>query len=214
MSASRKQILDALSKARETSEKRNFNQSVELIINLREVDMKRPENRINLRVELPKGTGSRRVLIFASGDLALRARRAGADGVIEPSELEALSKDNKEAKKRLRDYDAFVSEAPLMPTVSRVVGRFLGPKGKMPVPVPPEAPIDSILEREKRVVVLRSRDKPLIQCLVGTEDMRAEDIAENIESVLSNLTRVLKRGAGNIKSVYIKMTMGESVRLI
>lgn len=214
MSTSRKQILDALSKAREASKKRNFNQSVELIINLREVDMKRPENRVNLRVELPKGVGKRSVLIFASGDLALRARRAGVDGVIEPPELEALSKDKKEVKKRLKEYEVFLSEAPLMPTVSRVVGPFLGPKGKMPVPVPPQAPIDEILEREKKVVVLRSRDKPLIQCLVGMESMEDEKIAENIESVLSNLTRTLKRGAGNIKSVYIKLTMGEAVKLI
>ncbi|MBS7620318.1 50S ribosomal protein L1 [Candidatus Bathyarchaeota archaeon] len=214
MSTSRKQILDALSKAREKSKKRDFNQSVELIINLREVDMKRPENRVNLRVELPKGVGKRSVLIFASGDLALRARRAGVDGVIEPLELEALSKDRKEVKKRLKEYEVFISEAPLMPTVSRVVGPFLGPKGKMPVPVPPQAPIDEILEREKKVVVLRSRDKPLIQCLVGVESMEDEEIAENIESVLSNLTRTLKRGAGNIKSVYIKLTMGEAVKLI
>jgi len=214
MSTSRKQILDALSKAREKLKKRNFNQSVELIINLREVDMKRPENRINLRVELPKSFGKRSVLIFASGDLALRARRAGVDGVIEPPELEALSKDKKEVKKRLKEYEIFISEAPLMPTVSRVVGPFLGPKGKMPVPIPSQAPIDEILEREKKVVVLRSRDRPLIQCLVGIESMKDEEIAENIESVLSNLTRTLKRGAGNIKSVYIKLTMGEAVKLI
>ncbi len=106
------------------------------------------------------------------------------------------------------------TETPLMPTVSRIVGPFLGPKGKMPIPVPRQAPIDSILERERRVVVLRSRDKPQIQCLVGVEDMENEILAENIEAIVSNLTRVLKKGAGNIKSAYVKLTMGEAVKLI
>ena len=83
MSLQRKDINEAITKARQASKKRRFEQTFELAINLRELDMKRPENRINLRVQLPNGIRGQKVLVFAGGDLALRARRSGADEVKE-----------------------------------------------------------------------------------------------------------------------------------
>ena len=154
--------MDALAKAREAAPERGFEQSVDLTVNFKDLDMRQPDNRVNLRVSVPNGVGGQKVLVFASGDLALRARRAGADSVIEPTELNELAADRKAAKKRLRGYDIFVAEAPLMPTVGRVAGPILGPRGKMPTPVPPQAPIDAILERERRVVILRSRERPFL----------------------------------------------------
>lgn len=214
MSLPRNKIINAIEAARGASPPRNFVQSFDLAVNLRELDMNRPDNRVNIRFQLPKGAGQRKVLVFASGDLALRARRAGADAVVEPAELDQLATDKKAAKNRLKDYDVFVAEAPMMPTVGRVAGPILGPRGKMPTPVPPQAPIDNIIERERRVVNLRSRDKPFVHCIVGKEDMSDEDIALNIESVVSNLNGATKRGWGNIKSMFLKLTMGESVKMV
>lgn len=214
MSIPREQIIDALMKARAAAPQRGFEQSIDLMVNLRELDMRRPENRVNLRVHLPNGVGSQRVLVFASGDLALRARRAGADGIVEPSELQEMASDRKAAKRRLKDFDIFVAEAPLMPTVGRVVGPILGPKGKMPTPVPPQAPIDEIIDRERGVIVIRSRDKPYIYCIVGKESMDDEKVAENVETVLSSLARTLKRGMRNVRSVYLKLTMGPAIRIL
>ena len=214
MSLPRNKIINAIEAARGASPPRNFVQSFDLAVNLRELDMNRPDNRVNIRFQLPNGVGQRKVLVFASGDLALRARRAGADAVVEPAELDQLASDKKAAKNRLKDYDVFVAEAPMMPTVGRVAGPILGPRGKMPTPVPPQAPIDNIIERERRVVNLRSRDKPFVHCIVGKEDMSDEDIAQNIESVVSNLNGATKRGWGNIKSMFLKLTMGESVKMV
>jgi large subunit ribosomal protein L1 len=213
MSLPRKQILEAVAKAREASPARNFEQSFEIAVNLRELDMNRPDNRVNIRVTLPNGVGARKVLVFASGDLALRARRAGADAVVEPDELGQLATDKKAAKKALNDYEVFVAEAPMMPTVGRVAGPILGPKGKMPTPVPPQAPIDYIIERERRTVVLRSRDKPFVHSIIGKEEMSDEEVAQNIEAVISNLTANMKRGFANIQSVFLKLTMGEAVKV-
>ena len=214
MSVPREKIMDALAKVRDTAPERGFEQSVDLTVNLRDLDMRQPDNRVNLRVQLPNGVGGQKVLVFASGDLALRARRAGADGVIEPAELNELASDRKAAKRRLKEFDIFIAEAPLMPTVGRVAGPILGPKGKMPTPVPPQASIDTILERERRVVILRSRERPFIKCIVGKEMMSNEDIAGNVEAVLSRLADALKRGKNNIGSVYLKLTMGPSVKLV
>ncbi|HUV53917.1 MAG TPA: 50S ribosomal protein L1 [Candidatus Krumholzibacteriaceae bacterium] len=213
MSLPRKQILEAVAKAREAAPARNFEQSFDLAVNLRELDMNRPDNRLNIRVQLPTGVGARKVLVFASGDLALRARRAGADAVVEPAELDQLATDKKAAKNALKDYDVFVAEAPMMPTVGRVAGPILGPRGKMPIPVPPQAPIDNIIERERRTVVLRSRDKPFVHCIVGKEEMSDEDVAQNIEAVMTNLTGATKRGFANIRSVFLKLTMGDTVKV-
>jgi large subunit ribosomal protein L1 len=206
-------ITKAVKQAREKSPSRNFEQSFDLAVNLRELDLNRPDERVQTRVQLPNGIGSRKVMVFASGDLALRARRAGADEVIEPAELDQLADDRKEAKNRFKDYDTFVAEAPMMPTVGRVAGPILGPKGKMPTPVSPQAPIDEIVERERRVVVLRSRDRPYVHCIVGRESMSDDEVSQNIEAVVNALTRELKRGMGNIKNIYLKLTMGDSVKL-
>jgi large subunit ribosomal protein L1 len=213
MSLPTKKILETIEKARESSPERKFEQSFDLAINLRELDMNRPENRVNIRFQLPNSIGKRKVLIFASGDLALRARRAGADDVVEPAELNQLAMDKKAAKKKLAPYDSFVAEAPMMPTVGRVVGPILGPRGKMPTPVPPQAPINNIIERERRTIVLRSRDKAFVHCIVGKEGMTDEEIAQNVEAVTRNLTAATKRGFANIKSMYLKLTMGDSVKL-
>jgi len=127
-------------------------------------------------------------------------------------ELKSAS-DKKAAKKALQPYDSFVAEAPMMPTVGRVAGPILGPRGKMPTPVPPQAPIDNVIERERKTVVLRSRDKPFIHCIVGKENMSDDEVAQNIEAVVQNLTRATKRGFANIRSIYLKLSMGDSVKV-
>ena len=213
MSLPKNQIMEAIEKAREASPARNFQQSFDLAINLRELDMNRPDQRVNLRFTLPNGVGARKVLVFASGDLALRARRAGADEVVEPAELDQLATDKKAAKKAFQSYDSFVAEAPMMPTVGRVAGPILGPRGKMPVPVPPQAPIDNVIERERNTVILRSRDKPFVHCIVGKEDMSDEEVAQNIEAVVQNVTKATRRGFANVRSIYLKLTMGDAVKL-
>jgi len=214
MSVSKEEILTALEEMRANSGERGFKQAVDLIINLKELDLKRPENRVTLNVSLPHGTGrGQKVCVFATGDLALRARRAGVDLVVDQDQLRELSSNRKEAKKLLSKYDVFLAEASLMPSVGRVAGPILGPKGKMPTPVPPNAPIEQVIERQKNIVLVRSRDRPLIQLSIGTEDMVEEKLSENIEAVLSALIGSLKRGTGNIRSVYVKTSMGEPVRL-
>jgi large subunit ribosomal protein L1 len=214
MSVPREKIVDAILKARGAAQIRSFEQSLDLTVNFKDLDMRQPDNRVNLRIHLPNGVGGRKVLVFASGDLALRARRAGADRVMEPNELNELGVERKAAKKQLGDYDVFVAEAPLMPTVGRIAGPILGPRGKMPTPVPPQAPIDTVIERERRTVILRSRDKPFVKCIVGKESMTDEAIAENVEAVMSSLVNSLKRGVNNIASVYVKLTMGPAIKLM
>lgn len=214
MSLDSKAILGSVKEAKSKTEKKKFTQSVELVINLREIDMKKPESKIQELVELPHPIAKQsKVCVIASGDLALRARRAGADLVIERADLDALAGDKKRQKTLVNEYEHFISEAPLMPTVGRVLGAVLGPKGRMPIPVPPNVDIGSAIERQRRIVQVRLRSQPILQCRIGTEDMSDEQIAENIEAVIRRLEGKLKRGLKNIRSIVVKTAMGPPIRL-
>ncbi|MCD6325309.1 50S ribosomal protein L1 [Candidatus Bathyarchaeota archaeon] len=207
-------IKSALKEAREKSKKRNFNQSVELIINLRDVDVKKPENRIQETIELPHALDKKvGVCVFANGDLALRARRAGADMVLESADIEGLMNNKKRQREIAKSINSFIAAAPLMPLIGRVFGPILGPRGKMPTPVPPTANIEELIERHRRIVRVRARDQPVIHCRVGTESMSDDEIAENIQTVIRRVTRRLRRGIKNVDSIYVKMTMGPAVKV-
>jgi len=214
MSLDSKMLLESVKEAKSKAEKRKFAQSVELIINLRDIDMKKPESKIQESIELPHAvTKQSKVCVIASGELALRARRAGADLVVERADLEALAGDKKRQKTLVNEYEYFIAEAPLMPTVGRVLGAVLGPKGRMPTPVPPNVDIASVIEKQRKMVLVRLRSQPVLQCRIGTEDMADEQIAENIETVIRRLEGKLKRGLRNIRSVVVKAAMGPPVRL-
>jgi large subunit ribosomal protein L1 len=211
---SRDSISKALSEARGKTEKRKFNQSIELAVKLREIDLKKPESRINESLELPapadKGV---KVAVIAGGDLATRARAGGADLVIGREDLDKLGREKKEARKLAQNYDFFIAEAPLMPQVGKTLGQMLGPRGKMPTPVPPNAPIDDVIKRHRRNIRLRMKDQQVIQCKVGTEDMADDALIQNIQTVLSRLETKLEKGPKNISSIAIKASMGPPVKI-
>lgn len=210
------EIVEAVKKALddEHSHKRNFKQSVDLVVNLKDVDMSNPSNRIDEEIYLPSGRGENaKIGVFGTGEMALKAKDA-ADAVFKPEDLEELAKDSKNAKSVAETYDFFISEAPLMPTVGKTLGRFFGPRGKMPLPIPPNADVASEVEKLRNTVRIRSKDKTTFHCLVGKEDMAPEAISENIEAILKVIEEKLERGKMNIKSVYIKTTMGAPVRVI
>jgi len=214
MSFDTKAAVESVREAKSKAEKKKFTQSIELIINLRDIDMKKPESKIQESIELPHAVGKQsKICVIASGELALKARKAGADLVIERAELEALAGDKKRQKSLVNDYDTFISEAPLMPTVGRVLGAVLGPKGRMPTPVAPTVNIVDIIEKQRKTVQIRLRGQPVLQCRIGTEDMSDEQIAENIEVVIRRLEDKLKRGLKNIRSIVIKTAMGPPIRM-
>jgi len=214
MSLDAKALIESVKEAKSKAEKRKFAQSIELIINLREIDMKKPESKIQESIELPHPVGKQnKVCVIASGELALKAKRAGADLVIERAELEALGNDKKRQKTLVNEYEYFISEAPLMPTVGRVLGAVLGPKGRMPTPVSPNVDIASAIEKQRKIVQVRLRSQPILQCRIGTEEMTDEQIAENIETVIRRLEGKLKRGLRNIRSIVIKTAMGPPIKL-
>jgi large subunit ribosomal protein L1 len=100
-----------------------------------------------------------------------------------------------------------------MQLVGRVLGPVLGPRGKMPIPVPPTVDIAAIILRNRKTIVVRLRNQPIIQCTVGTENQTDEELVDNIQTVLRVLEGKLKRGLKNIDLLFIKTSMGTPVKI-
>jgi len=214
MPVKKEAIFKAISEVKQKSKKRNFRQSVELILNLRDIDLKKPENRINELIELPHPpVEDIRITVFATGDLALRARDAGVYRVLERDALIALANDKKNSKRLVKETDFFLAETTLMALIGRSLGPILGPRGKMPTPILPTAPIETIIDRYQRLVRLRVRDQLVTQCRVGTEDMADDLLIDNIQAIFTRFEQRLPKGFKNIKRAYVKTSMGPSSKI-
>jgi large subunit ribosomal protein L1 len=214
MSLETPKLLETLKKVRENSKQRKFSQTIDMTINLVDIDMKKPESKIQESIELPHPlTKKAKICVIASGELAMKAKQAGVDLVLEKDELNNIATDKKRQRELANTYDFFISEAPLMPLVGKSLGAILGPRNKMPTPVPPNADITAQITRHQRLAIVRTKTQPLIQARVGTEDMKDEQIAENITTIIRRLEGKLKRGIKNIKSITLKTTMGKPVEM-
>ena len=128
-------------------------------------------------------------------------------------DIEKLVKNRRDAKKMAKKIDIFLAQADMMPLIGRRLGAILGPRGKMPKPVPPVGNIKQFIDRAKNVVRVRTKDKPVIHCSIGVEDMNVEDLTANAISVISAVADKLPRGEHNIDSIYLKLTMGPAVKV-
>jgi large subunit ribosomal protein L1 len=207
-------IVKAVSEALEKAPERKFKESVELAINLKDVDLSNPKNRITEEIILPKGRGKEvKIGLFGTPEMMAKARDV-ADMVISAEEIPKMAEEKIEAKKKVNQIDFFVAEAPLMAIVGKNLGVILGPRGKMPRPVPPGADPTGIIGNLRKTVKVRSKDRRTFHVAVGTRTMPPEDIADNIEAVVNRLKSKLERGVMNIHSAYVKTSMGPAVKLV
>ena len=206
-------IEDAVSLAIEEAPERNFVESVDLAINLRDLDLNDPANRIDQSVVLPAGTGhDTTIVVFAEGETALQAEQV-ADDVLGGDDLADLGDDQDAAKTLAEETDFFLAEAGMMPDIGRHLGTVLGPRGKMPTPLQPDDDVVEVVERMTNSVQLRSRDRRTFHTRIGANDMEIGDLADNIDTVLRRLHADLEKGPFNIDSVYVKTTMGPAVEV-
>ncbi|MEW6722412.1 MAG: hypothetical protein AB1324_04065 [Candidatus Micrarchaeota archaeon] len=207
----RKKLAEAISKALEEKGKKKFKQSVELIINIRGVDFAKSENRLNLDIVLPKGKGGKELksAIFAEGSTADEARRAGADLIITPDAIPSYTEPAK-LKELSKNY-FLLAQPNLMGAVAKSLGQALGKKGKLPKPM--VGNIKDVLQTSKNTVRIASKGKymPIAQAFIGTEAMSSDDLVDNAESVYDAVKN--KVNEGNIRSVFVKLTMGKPVKV-
>lgn len=212
-------ILEAINEVRKVSERKRFVQTFELAINLRYIDPKKPENKIEDFVLLPRGRGKDvKVCAFVTNENFERAKKF-FDLIIKKDDIEKIASDKRKCKKIAKNYDWFVAEAPVMGIVGKFFGKYLAPRGKLPNPkgrmiIPPNSNYEDVVKRVKNTVRIKfDKRHPVIHIPVGTENMKNEDILENIKAVLNSLVNSLPNGWENIDAIYLKLTMGPSVRV-
>ncbi|WP_181693082.1 50S ribosomal protein L1 [Natronomonas sp. LN261] len=206
-------IQDAVSRALSESPERNFRETVDIAVNLRDLDLADPNNRVDESIVLPSGTGQdTRIVVFAEGETALRAEDV-ADEVLDSDDLEDLGDDDNAAKDLADETNFFIAEASLMQDIGRYLGTVLGPRGKMPTPLQPDDDVVETVNRMKNTIQVRSGERRTFHTRVGAEDMDSDLIADNIDVVLRRLFTDLEKGPQNIDSVYVKTTMGPAVEV-
>lgn len=201
----------AFDEAKKAAKPRKFTQTVELIINLKSINVK--VFSLNDAIKLPAGRGKElRVCVVGTGDFVLAGKKC-ADKTLNKHQFEDF-KNKQDVRKFISDIDYFVVEAPVMADFAKVFGQILGPKGKMPLPhhiVPPGGDPCPKAKDMKRTVRVRTRKSAVVQVPIGTEAMSIEDLEKNIKAVMDFLIHKLEQGKENIKDVRLKLTMGPAV---
>jgi len=216
MSFSENEIRETISEARKSAKERkerNFTESMEILVSLRDIDLKDPTQRFNVEAKVPHPVNEDpTTVVFAEGDMGIRAQDLGLT-VYGRKETEDLGKNPKEARRVARQTDFLICMAPLMPIVGRYWGKILGPRGKMPKPVPPNAELKPLIDDFTRTVRLRVKTNPSVNAKIGDLDNSDEELAENGQVVIQTVIRNLERGRLQLKQVMFKTTMGPSVEL-
>lgn len=205
------QLTKMIKDAKTSDKERKFKQSLEMIIVLKDIDVKKGFA-MNETIQLPKTSAPARVCVMASGDMGLKAKDAKADKVIGTEELEKLGANKRESRKFINKYDFFLADTKLMPVVGKVLGQLLGPRGKMPTPVPYNAPIESFLQRFRSSIRVKVKSSLGMSCKIGDETMEDADLAANAHAVINAIEKKLPSGDKNIKKIFVKTTMGKIIK--
>ena len=206
------QFTEMVKEAKAATKERKFKQSIELIVNFKDIDVKKGFA-LNEVVQLPKTSSPATVCVMATGDMGLKAKAANADSVIGTEELDKFATNKRESRKFINKYDFFLADTKLMPTVGKVLGQLLGPRGKMPTPIPFNAPVEALLERFRTSVGVKVKGSLSLSCKIGEESMEDADLAANASAVASIIEKKLPNGDKNIRKIMIKTSMGKAIRL-
>jgi len=207
------QFTEMVKEAKTSTKERKFKQSIELIVNFKDIDVKKGFA-LNEVVQLPKTSSPATVCVMATGDMGLKAKAAKADSVIGTEELDKFAANKRESRKFINKYDFFLADTQVMPLVGKTLGQLLGPRGKMPTPVPFNAPIDAFLARFRSSIKVRTRASLSVACKIGDMTMNDDDLAINAHAVLSAIEKKLPNGEKNVKRILLKTTMGKPIKQI
>lgn len=185
--------------------KRKFDQSVDVIMNLKNFDVRREA--LNTFIFLPHAMDKKFAAFF-------QKRNDLVDTLTEEDFVKY--KELKDIKKLAKTYDAFLAVAPMMGKVATKFGRVFGPMNKMPSPlagiVPKEDPamVEKMIAKMKTAVRIKNKELS-IKISVGKENMSDEDLAENVNAAVKELTKKLPKQNDNVKDVLVKFTMTKPI---
>ncbi len=212
----KEQFIKAIQEAKKDN-KRGFSQTFDFIINLKDLDLKKPDNHVETWVQLPYSKGKPIKIACLIGP-ELKDQSKLCDTAIMHDDFPIYVKDKKKTKKLAEAHDFFIGQANIMPDIAKSFGRILGVRGKMPNPkagcvVPPNANLKSIVEQLRKTIKLKAKLQPTIKSMVGNESMKDEEIAENMAAIYNQMIHILPKEKHNIKNMIIKTTMGKPIKI-
>jgi large subunit ribosomal protein L1 len=190
--------------------KTKLDETVELALNLG-IDPRHSDQQVRGVVTLPHGTGKTvRVAVFARGDRAEQAKKAGAD-IVGAEDLAAKVEAGE------IEFDRCIAAPDMMAIVGKL-GKVLGPRGLMPNPklgtVTPNV-AEAVKSVKGGQVEFRAEKAGLIHAGVGKASFSEQAIAENVKAFVGAIARAKPTGAKGtfIKKVSLSSTMGPGVKL-
>ncbi|MEM0382939.1 MAG: hypothetical protein QXD88_01510 [Candidatus Anstonellales archaeon] len=204
-----KEIREGLEAALAAKVKRNFLQSVEMIVNFRGVDFKK--NRLTISINLPKGKGKpNNIVVVADEATVYKLKNSGLEikYLLKPEEISNVNiKDIRKIARR----GIFYVMPQFIPNVAKVWGKILGSRGNTILPLIGD-PI-KLVESAKNIVRFSSRGKflPTAQFTIGAENMSIDDLYDNAMAIIEELDK--RKLRSNIRSIYFKLSMSPPVKV-
>lgn len=206
-------FINAVKKLREAP-KRKFSQSIDIIINLQQMDLKNPDHKIDHAANFPSGLGKKIKICGLVDKELIDASKKVFDTTISKDEFASL--DQKKIEKLAETHDYFVAQATLMVDIAKVFGRILGPRNKMPNPkmggvIPPSANLEQVKEKLSKMVRLQTKKELIVKACIGKESLSDEQLAENAFIAYETVLHAVPADKNNIRSVFLKLTMSTPV---
>ncbi len=198
---------------------RKFKQSFDLIIALKDLNLKNPDEQVEFFTQVHVTLGKKRRICALVGPEMVDDCKKVFDTTMSLADFEGLPKA--QLKRIANSHEFFVGQATIMPKIAATWGRILGPKGKMPNPkagciVPPKMPVAvlaQLYEKLQKTVKISVKKSPSIQILIGREEMALADVVDNIKTVYDQVIHHLPKERNNVRHAFVKTTMSAPVRI-
>eukprot|EP00758_Cryptobia_borreli_P015336 Tbor_TRINITY_DN6016_c0_g1::TRINITY_DN6016_c0_g1_i1::g.10789::m.10789/K02865/RP-L10Ae, RPL10A; large subunit ribosomal protein L10Ae len=191
---------------------RKFKESIDLQVNLKNYDPQK-DKRFSGSLRLPNNCRPRMVVGIIA-DLVLEDACKKMDiPTMNMDDLKKLNKNKKLVKKLCGQYGAFIASDSVIKTIPRVVGPTMNRTGKFPIAIAAGEDIKDKIAEQQSTIKFQLKKVLCLGTCVGHVDMEEEEIRQNINMAINFLVSLLKKNWQNLKSVYIKTSMGKSQRL-
>jgi len=212
-----KQVVEkAITELLSISKKRNFDEAVEMIVTLKNINVKNKDQRIEYTINLPHPYLDKvKSLVFVKDKNLAQELKGVVDKVIMDDEIPKISK--KDAKKMAEEYKVFLAEGPVMLTVGKHLGQALSPRGKMPMIAPPNVnAIKTLITAsisQQKISNKKNKSSVALQVKVGKKSQGKSDLTDNAVMIIKSLIDKLPNGFQNLHTIYIKSTMSKTIKM-
>jgi large subunit ribosomal protein L1 len=209
-------VTKAIEEVQEASKKRNFSQTYDIVVSLKNFDMKR--EKVDFFLDLNHSVGKpKKICALVAGELFDQSKET-MDKTLHVDEFQKVANEKRGPRALAEQYDYFVAQGNIMAKVATSFGKILGSRGKMPNPkagcvVPPNANLQQLKERLQRRIRVSAAKTPVIQIAIGNEAQNKDEVVDNIMTFYNSLLNHLPQRENNVKRIQLKLTMSKAVEV-